>query len=233
MAPGLEVFAGSARLTRAFMAAGLQMFDTVDILWGADAFEGWIDEYLVKGKIGWLWLAPPCSSFSPLRNLDKGGPLRPKGKAEGDERNPHVKLGNKLWRRAIQLAWAAYRLGIPFFIEHPQGSKAWKMKITQRLISASGVHSWMADWCAYDDPEREGPPNRKPTRVVGSGLWLGKVFRKCPGGHVHGAPLRGSRAKAAGAYPWGFCEEAAAAFSSWHGEIAQCGAEQSLPQKSY
>lgn len=46
------------------------------------------------------------------------------------------------------------------------------MKITQRLISASGVHSWMADWCAYEDPERDGPPKRKPTRVVGSGVWL-------------------------------------------------------------
>lgn len=220
VAPGLEVFAGSARLTRAFRAAGIPMFDPIDILWGADAFDEWIDEYLVKGKIGWLWLAPPCSSFSPLRNLDKGGPLRPKGNAEGDERNPHVKLGNRLWRRAIQLAWAAYRLGIPFFIEHPQGSKAWKMKITQRLISASGVHSWMADWCAYEDPERDGPPNRKPTRVVGSGVWLDRVFRRCPGGHEHGVPLRGSRAKAAGAYPWGFCAEAAAAFNSWHGEVA-------------
>ena len=27
----------------------------------------------------WLWMAPPGGSFSPLRNLDHGGPLRPRG----------------------------------------------------------------------------------------------------------------------------------------------------------
>ena len=33
----------------------------------------------------WVWIAPPCKSFSPLRDLDSKGPLRPKEDVEGDD----------------------------------------------------------------------------------------------------------------------------------------------------
>ena len=56
--PGLEVFAGSARLTRACRKLGINMLDPVDILWGADAFDSWIDDMILRIMIGWLWVAP-------------------------------------------------------------------------------------------------------------------------------------------------------------------------------
>ena len=132
------------------------MFNPVDILWGVDAFEPWIDELIDSGKIGFLWLAPPCGSFSALRNLDRGGPLRPRGRPEGDPNNPEVQLGNALWLRALALAWLAWKRGIPFFIEHPRGSKAWLLVETMKLREAPGVFTVEAHWCQYEDEDRVG-----------------------------------------------------------------------------
>ena len=227
--PGLEVFAGSARLTRMFRAAGIAMFNPVDILWGVDAFEPWIDELIDSGKIGFLWLAPPCGSFSALRNLDRGGPLRPRGRPEGDPNNPEVQLGNALWLRALALAWLAWKRGIPFFIEHPRGSKAWLLVETMKLREAPGVFTVEAHWCQYEDEDRVGLPNRKPTRILGTGSWIKPVVKTCRGEHAHGRPLRGSRAKLAGAYPWGFCRALASSYLQHYGETAERGSISDLP----
>lgn len=230
--PGLEVFAGSARITKSFLAAGFNMLDPVDILWGVDAWESWIDRVIQDGSIGWLWLAPPCCSFSALRNLDPGGPLRPKGCPQGDERIPEVKRGNELWRRGLHLAWLALCCGIPFFLEHPANSKAWELPETKRLLRAVGVKCFVVDWCAYPDHDRLGDPNRKPTRLVTTAGWLESVVKRCPGNHNHGPPLRGSRAKHAGAYPWGFCEQLVCAYKEWYGATPECRTVSVLPKES-
>ena len=41
------------------------------------------------------------------------------------------------------------------------------------------------------------------------------VVRKCPGSHQHGPPLRGVRAKRAGAYPWKFCHRLGDEIINW------------------
>lgn len=181
-----------------------------------------------KRKVGWLWLAPPCGSFSALRNLDYGGPLRPKGCPEGDERNAEVRMGNRLWRRALALAWLAIRVGIPFFLEHPRNSKAWLLKETRKLMNHPSVKLYEVHWCGYEDEEREGLPNKKATRILCSGSWFGQIVRLCPGDHEHGPPLRGSRAKAAGAYPWGFCRAFADVVKEHHGSVAECRSVEGL-----
>lgn len=208
---GWEIFAGSCRLTDAHISAGVAMYSPVEILLGTDAMDAWLDDVILHGLVSWVWLAPPCGSFSPLRNLDYGGPLRPKGNPRGDENNPEVALGNMLWKRAVQLATLCYKHGLYFFLEHPRDSKAWQLSETQRLWNCPGVCAHRVDWCMFDDPEREGPPNQKPTRILSTAPWLKEVVRCCDRQHVHGPPLRGKRAKAAGAYPVGFCAELARA----------------------
>lgn len=69
----------------------------------------------------------------------------------------------------------------------------------------------------FDDEERLGEPNKKPTRVLTSAPWFKDVVRVCDGHHAHGPPLRGARAKLAGAYPWGFCRALASACLDWRG----------------
>lgn len=213
---GWEIFAGTARLTRAHEQLGIPMLQAVDILYGLDALCRTIDKKLRSGLADWIWLAPPCGTFSPLRNLDFGGPLRPKGNPRGDESNPEVRWGNILWLRAIALANLCHSLGIYFFLEHPLNSKAWQLAETQALLNKCGVYSLVVDWCMFDDPERPGLPNRKSTRLVGTGPWLREVVQRCDGMHDHGPPLRGKRARLAGAYPWGFCWQLAASCKDWY-----------------
>ena len=211
---GWEIFAGTGKLTAAHVWMGVAMLPPVELANGLDAMGEWVEDRIRSGDVAWVWLAPPCGSFSPLRNLDRGGPLRPRGCPEGDENVPEVLLGNTLWRRAIYLAEVCYSMGIPFFIEHPLLSKAWQMIETQRLQSKTGVFSEVVHWCMYADVDRRGLPYKKATRLLGSGTWLKGVVRRCDGRHKHGKPLRGLRARAAGAYPSEFCELLAGAYKN-------------------
>ena len=211
---GIEIFAGTARLTAAFRRVGVEMHEPVEIDMGRDAFDSSIDALLLAGLVAFVWLSPPCGSLSPLRNLDYGGPLRPKGCPEGDPTNPEIRLGNALWMRALQLAWMALERGIPVCLEHPLGSKAWLLDENQPLLSHPLMKCFTVHWCAYDD-DRTGLPTKKPTRLLSSYGWLAPVVRQCPGCMVHGPPLRGPRAKRAGAYPLGFCAELAEAYVVW------------------
>ena len=214
---GWELFAGTARLTKAHRQFGIRMLDPVDILFGSDVLSADIERTILLRLVLWLWMAPPCGSFSPLRNLDRGGPLRPKGNPAGDEDKWEVARGNQLWRRALELAHICLSLGIYFFIEHPRGSKAWQLPETQRLREQPGVYMAEVHWCMFEDEERVGNPNKKPTRVLTSAPWFKNVVRVCDQSHVHGPPLRGRRARLAGAYPWGFCRALAVACSEWQG----------------
>ena len=58
-------------------------------------------------------------SFSPVRNLDPEGPLRPACNPEGDPANPMVNIGNRLWNRSLELGREANCCGLFFTIEHP------------------------------------------------------------------------------------------------------------------
>ena len=212
---GWEIFAGSARITAAHVESGIEMEEPIDMLWGQDALGAHIDRRLAVGDIVWLWLAPPCSSFSVLRNLDRGGALRPRGLPEGDCRNPEVARGNLLWSRALQLADVIARQGGYFIIEHPRDSKAWLMRQTEVFMSQHVVQRYRVDFCAFHDVENGPLPNQKPTILLSNCPWLENVVKRCPKNHTHGAPLRGQRAKRAGAYPRAFCQQLANACAAW------------------
>ena len=212
---GLEVFPGSGRLTRAHVELGLDMLEGIDVLEGMDVFSSEVEELIGEKHVYWVWFGPPCSSFSGLRNLDRGGPLRPKGHPEGDERRPDVALGNRLWRRTLWLAELALKVGVFIFIEHPLRSRAWQLPETQRLMQRWSLKLHKVDWCAYHDDFRVGNPNQKATRILSNAPWLQRVIRRCPRDHEHAPPLRAERATAAGAYPTGFCRELAHALAEW------------------
>ena len=211
---GLEVFAGVAGITKAHLEAGFDMGPPVDVLYGLDARSAWIDEQIEAGLLYWLWLAPPCSSFSALRNLDAGGPLRPKDHPAGNESVPEVALGNALWRRALQLAWKILNAGGYFFLEHPRGSMAWALAETQQLMSHQAVYMITLDFCAHTGIEGVHG-TQKPTRLLTNAPWGRGLGKRCPGNHHHPPALRGARAKAAGAYPPSFCAQLANAFACW------------------
>ena len=76
---GLEVFAGIAMITSALRSAGFPMLDPWDTLYGnhLDVLSSKLDDLLRDSHLSFVWLSPPCATFPTLRNLDKGGPLRP------------------------------------------------------------------------------------------------------------------------------------------------------------
>jgi len=157
--------------------------------------------------LGW----PPCSSFSALRSLDPGGPLRPKGNPVGDEAHPQVRLGNMLWRRALQLMKALVKRGVHVVLEHPASSRAWLWPETQAAIDALGLTRHRVDWCSFRSDADGGPLARKATILATDAPWVLAIAGRCPGDHTH-SHLRGRDAKQAGAYPWRFCRELASSF---------------------
>ena len=164
-------------------------------------------------------MSPPCCSFSPLRNLDAGGPLRPIGCPQGDASNAAVKLGNDLWFRALLLASIMLAAGTYIIMEHPKNSKAWLLPETIAFQKRWGLVFLEFDACMFWD---EGSPRtQKPTRLLTNAPWLIQLFQRlsadgsttirCDGMHQHDAPLRGARAKAAAAYSHSFCSCCASA----------------------
>ena len=73
---GLELFAGSARITTACIEAGLPMLQPVDILWGIDVFEAWIDQLFDSGEIGWVWFGSPVLLFQCFKKSGPQWPLK-------------------------------------------------------------------------------------------------------------------------------------------------------------
>ena len=169
---GIEIFAGTARLTRAHVERGCDMFAPIEIELGCDALGPELDHLICQGHVRWIWLSPPCCSFSPLRNLDRSGPLRPRGHPEGDENRPEVSVGNQLWRRSVFLAHLITKRGGFFGLEHPASSRAWALDETQLLLAREDVHLVTVNWCAYSDHERVGLPTKKPTRLCFNLPWL-------------------------------------------------------------
>ena len=229
---GLEIFAGAAGLTKAHCAAGCPMHPAVKSYEGRDVFDPVIDQMIVGGLVQWIWLSPPASSFSPLRNLAATGPLRPSDRPEGDEHRPEVRKGNLLWRRAVHLARLANQAGAFFALEHPASSRAWLLPETRHLCSRDGVNVRRVNWCAYRDVGLGGGLSKGSAKLCFTLPWMlyGGVLKTCPGNHAHSdqqleRPLRGR-----GDYPSEFCEILARALGKWSDGAtpAGCGAEQGL-----
>ena len=93
---GIEVFAGSCRITAAHREAGIEMLDPVDLSESSLVLEAWLEQLIRGGDLNFIWLAPPRRSFSRSRTDGTGHLLRPPGDPEGDERVPEVRRENRL-----------------------------------------------------------------------------------------------------------------------------------------
>ena len=183
----------------------------IDVLYGptSTVFDAALDREINSGETDWLWMAPPCATFSTLQNMRRGGPLRTPSDIYGHTWVPRVALGNACWLRALALARALHRRGGHFIIEHPARSMAWIMPETAALRNLPGIHLITLDQCAF------GAPTRKPTRLLTNAPWILSLSRSCPKNHVHAAHLEGRAAAAAAAYPSAFTTAAAQARARW------------------
>ena len=98
---GLEVFAGIGEVTRAHRSVGVPMLEPIELTTGTDVFAPAVDATIATAPLLFTWFAPPCASFSILRNICAGGPLRPRPLPYGDPTHTqyaHAVVGNRLWR---------------------------------------------------------------------------------------------------------------------------------------
>ena len=231
----VEIFSGTARLTRAFQAVGLlclppiditvcemvpQPFDVVDV----DRWAFFM-QLVYMGAICYAHFGTPCNTYSAARKDDGGPP--PLRSFDWPDGLPHlagdlflaVFLGNLFRDRTIEACLILSLLGFDFSIENPLGSLIWATPSFKSFMVATRAFSVDFDQCAF------GAPSMKPTRVVGSHQSLtAALFRKCPGrsrSHRH-VVLKGKvfsqqfgrvvyRTKLAQVYPHAMCEAMAGA----------------------
>jgi len=228
-----EIFGGTCRLAQAFRRLGwiaesweLDRDESEDVLLKHNTRV--IFDAVVHGKVEFIWIGIPCSSWSRARRgnpLKKGfpPPLRGDGPSEiwglkgvSEKDQARIKAGNKMARWVSRLFKLCVHHGVSVVIENPRSSRLW---LCPAIKHPPGSYADMSH-CAY------GAPWRKDTRLLYASIDLAKLAVCCSpfrqNGHVccgftknpHVA-LEGINQKGdfwtacASAYPRGFCRKLA------------------------
>ena len=231
----LELFADTARLSKAFSRCGLEA-EAWDIEYGeaCDLVKECNVQHIISllrtGVIVFLWLGIPCNTWSRARRFDRHGPpplrddhdflwgwpdLNPKDQSKVD-------VSNKLVYNSMRIIREAMRLQIPWVIENPKTSRLWLVHQVQRLLRA-GAEFCEVHFCQF------GEPWRKATYLLFWGLPsfmnLSKICQGVPRGfcsrtgkrHIQlsGVDDKGRwLTRLAQPYPWRLCHCIAARVSS-------------------
>lgn len=140
-----------------------------------------------------LILCPPCTTFSPLRNLSN------------HKRDPQVVYeeeseGLLHWEFTLVLAKEQIENKRAFLLEHPAGASSWEHPTVKQLEQLPGVYQIVVDMCCFSLRTKEGIAAKKPTRLLTNCYPLVKLLRRrCQNHHPH-QPLLGGRAKEAAKY---------------------------------
>ena len=213
----LEVFAGSANLTRACLAAGYSTGPPIDVIappgGGRRPFDilKACDRQLIWAMVlcfepRWIHSGFPCTFWSPMAHFTRNQA------AEVDERTRLTQLVFIVFTRQLCL-WQVQR-GRHASIENPCSCASWKLDVIVDTISSCKlkcVDMHMCMWGACDPGN--GLPYKKPMRV-GASIDLTPLVRKCQSRHqhqtVHGTICSGvskgkKRSTISGHYPPEFC----------------------------
>lgn len=138
-------------------------------------------------------LSPPCTTFSPLRNLSNFKRCQEVVFEEEEAGLLH-------WKYSPQIAEERDDEQREVLLELPRDAKSWNHPCARRLRTRKTVYEITIDMCAFQLRAKEGDFARKPTMMVTNCFPLGKMLHKrCPGDHGH-QPLIGVRAAAAAQY---------------------------------
>jgi len=143
------------------------------------------------GELYSLHLAPDCSSWSLVQNLNLT--TRTLELPQGDGSLEHEKTGNRRMSIALWLIWTCIRDGVFFVMEHPLTSRVWKLPFVQYLIHVLKVFVVDLDQCAFGKRPSDWVPTQgdvrtlKPTRLLTNNPFLLALARRCADvpKHVH------------------------------------------------
>jgi hypothetical protein len=220
----LEIFAGTSRVTSSCRDRGIHMFP-IDIglfpshnVLDRDV-EHRIFNWVRAGRVQFIWIGMPSTTFSRARKWDGLGPgplrtdsclfglpnLRPSDAKK-------VREGNALLNFCIRLLQLCQLHTVPYVLENPHSSMAWIMPSMERFISRYSPDLLALDCCQF------GEPWKKPTRLLCNFIDLSSVALRCKTvnnlcsksfrPHIHLAGLDGGifRTLRAQPYPWRLTE---------------------------
>ena len=204
-----EVYSGSANLSAVMAEAGWETmsfdYNTGWDFTRADHRRDFL-KLLDATCPEFVWLAPPCTVWSSLQNLNIDTPEKQIAlQADRDyEENTHLKM----CKRAFQ---KQQREGRHAGLEQPKNARSWG---TPTLMAVDG-HDALFDQCEYGCvlPDENGDyiPIKKGTALRCTGMDMAmELTAPCRGGHDHlpiegTSPGIGSRAAAAGEYQLQMC----------------------------
>lgn len=186
----LEVFSGSAHLSRALAKAGFRVAAwDVSYNVGCDVLEEAVLSHLLRfcvdKRVVLVWFGMPCQSWSRARRWDGGPPplrddaLQLYGRARLSSKDSQkVFTGNLLLFWTYLFCNFLNLQSIPWVVENPFTSRCWLTSVFQTLI-AGGAILHRVDFCQYHTPWR------KSTGLLSSNLvGLDKMLRICD--TIHG-----------------------------------------------
>lgn len=185
----LEIFAGCGRHTQHLRHVGIRAYAIDTCLNpGDDVLQPDVEyrilEMIFSGKVLFVWLGMPCTSFSVSRKGDGlgPGPLRsneqPMGLGGLNKRDQQkVLIGNLLLFFSARVIWACLQCRIPFALENPFSSRCW---LTPTLVL-------IKDYCVCQfihlDFGQFGESWKKPTGILRAFVNLHEVAVTCQGTH--------------------------------------------------
>ena len=208
----MEIFAGSQHLSQSIAEEGFKVGPPVDLNTGYDILtptgrqRTW--DLIVKHNPRVIWLAPVCTPWSNLQNIQKD--------QEKVAHNQH--LHKPMVRFAAAVAQYQVDNGRYFVLEDPKTSKLWYQPCLNKLWKNPKVHTGDTDLCMHGmkDPVSKLPMKKSLTLMhnfVPGALDL--MFLRCSTTNKKhhpehqpvegGAPGHGSRTKLTQVYPFGFC----------------------------
>ena len=207
-----EVYAGQSNLSRAMADLGYEV-TTFDLTsgWNFEKAHHRREFFRLLRKVcpDFIWLAPPCTIWSPLQSLT----YRTKEQlyalqCERDyQEQVHLKFTDRVFQEQCREDRDAG-------VERPQRAMSWKTATFQTMVSRG--HLAHLDQCAYGAmlPDDQGvmTPIKKPTSLcLTSSTLSDDLSWKCPGGHAHlpiegSSPGIGNRAKASATYQPVMCQ---------------------------
>ena len=191
----LEIFSGTASLTKAMRACGVPTLPPIDVTICSEvptpfdvvdeARWSFVMELICAGAVRFVHCGTPCNTFSAARKADGGPPplrsaAQPLGLSSLSAENAAlVFLGNLFVARSVEACLAVFTRGGDFSIENPLKSLLWQVPAIRSLLRRARAWLVELDQCMF------GAPSMKPTTLLVSHACLLALTVRCDGSHVH------------------------------------------------
>ena len=183
------------------LEAGFTVGPPIELKEGWDLESQDLFEFLMRlcfaGRIGFLWLGPPCATYS----LARCPKLRSTTQSWGlNVLDPDVNWGNLHLHQSLALFGAQSFVGGEAVVETPWGAFSRHLPWWKHFAAVST--EVRLDQCRY------GAPYMKPTGLLCTSREFAPLGRRCRCTTSH-ERLEGARTTQAAAYPWTMCLEVA------------------------